>query len=306
MTEDKRPSLLVVGSIAFDSVETPIGGVEKALGGSATYASLASSYFTTPRVVAVVGEDFGQEHLETLRNHGVDTRGIEKVEGQTFHWKGRYRDNMVDRDTLETHLNVFEGFDPELPDIYRDEAYVFLGNIEPRLQLKVLDQVERPLFVGMDTMNFWLDNALDDLKAVFRRVDMLFINDEEAFQLTGERQVLNAAEQILKLGPSYVVVKRGEFGSLLFGQDICLFVPAVLLSKVIDPTGAGDAFAGGFLGSVAGESRVTRSVLARAMIYGTAMASFTVEQFSVDGLLNRSRETIDLRREFIESMTDYR
>jgi len=302
---DLEPRLLTVGSVAFDSVETPTGTVEKALGGSASYAALAASYFATPHVVAVVGEDFGDDHVDKLRSRGVGTSGLQRAEGETFHWRGRYHENMQDRDTLETHLNVFDGFDPQVPLDLRDVPFVFLGNIEPKIQAKVLDQVADTRLVGMDTMNFWIESALDDLKSVLRRVDILFINDDEAAQLSGERQVLNAAEKVLELGPKYVVIKRGEFGSLLFGHEICLFVPAVLLSKVVDPTGAGDSFAGGFLGAVARAAEVSRSTLAQGMIYGTVMASFAVEQFSVDGLLDHDKSTIDLRREFLESMTDY-
>ena len=300
-----KQSILTVGSIAFDSVETPAGKVEKALGGSAAYASLAASYFVTPHVVAVVGRDFGEEHLATLEGRGVDTSGLERAEGDTFHWRGRYHENMQDRDTLETQLNVFDGFDPKVPPQLRNSSFVFLGNIEPKIQSKVLDQVSKARFVGMDTMNFWIESALEDLKMVLKRVDVVFINDEEATQLSGERQVLNAAEKILELGPKYVVVKRGEFGSLLFGHDVCLFVPAVLLSKVVDPTGAGDSFAGGFLGAVAHAGQIDRATLAQGMVYGTVMASFAVEKFSVDGLLGHDRATIDLRREFLQSMTTY-
>jgi len=300
-----KQAILTVGSVAFDSVETPAGKVEKALGGSASYASLAASYFVTPQVVAIVGRDFGDEHVATLERRGVDTSGLERADGETFHWRGRYHENMQDRDTLDTQLNVFDGFDPKVPPPLRNSSFVFLGNIEPKIQAKVLDQVPDARFVGMDTMNFWIESALDDLKSVLKRVDLVFINDEEATQLTGERQVLNAAEGILDLGPEYVVIKRGEFGSLLFGRDVCLFVPAVLLSKVVDPTGAGDSFAGGFLGAVARAGEINRATLAQGMLYGTVMASFAVEKFSVDGLLDHDRTTIDLRREFLESMTTY-
>jgi sugar/nucleoside kinase (ribokinase family) len=302
---EERAKILTVGSVAFDSVETPTGSVERALGGSATYASLAASYFAEARVVAVVGDDFGDEHLEKFRSRAIDTRGLERVAGSTFHWKGRYHDNMQDRDTLDTQLNVFEGFDPKVPAEYKDSPFVFLGNIEPKVQLKVLDQVENPRFVCMDTMNFWISGSLDDLKAVLARVDLLFINDDEAVQLSGETQMLNAAAKILNLGPSYTVIKRGEFGSLLFGHDLCLFVPAVLLPRVVDPTGAGDSFAGGFTGAVARAGNIERATLAQAMIHGTVMASFCVEKFSVDGLLNHTEDTINLRREFLESMTSY-
>ena len=305
MAASDKNNLLIVGSVAFDSIETPTGSIEKALGGSATFASLAASFNSAPQVVGVVGEDFTDEHIGVMTSHGVDTSGIERVPGETFHWKGRYHDDMQGRDTLETHLNVFEGFNPELPAEFRNTDYVFLGNIEPKLQLRVLDQVNEPKLVAMDTMNFWIESALDDLKAVFKRVDMVFINDEEAFQLSGADQVLTAAEKILDMGPEYVVIKRGEFGSLLFSREFALFVPAVLLPKVTDPTGAGDAFAGGFLGSVAAAGKVDRESLAAGMLNGTVMASFVVEAFSVDGLVSHTAEAVDLRRALLESMTTY-
>lgn len=301
-----KPPILTVGSVAFDSVETPTGSVERALGGSAAYAALAASPFATPQLVAVVGDDFGEEHLQKLREGRVDTAGLQHVQGKTFHWRGRYHENMQDRDTLDTQLNVFESFDPEVPDSYRDTAVVFLGNIHPAIQLKVLDQMKGPRFIGMDTMNFWIESTPEELRQALARVHLLFINDAEACQLSGERQILKAAERILDLGPEHVVIKRGEFGSVLFGRDLCLFVPAVLLPTVVDPTGAGDAFAGGFLGAVSRAPQVTRSALVEGMLYGTVMASFVVEKFSVDGLIDHTLEAIELRREFLESMTDYR
>ena len=306
MPDNEKATLLTVGSVAFDSVETPVGSVAKALGGSATFAALAASYFAEPQIVAVVGDDFEERHFERFHERGIDTSGIEKVPGKTFHWKGRYHDNMQDRDTLETHLNVFESFDPVVPESFRSSEYVFLGNIDPKIQLKVLQQVKDKKLVGMDTMNFWIENSLDELKEVFKWIDIQFINDEEACQLAEEKQVLVAAEKILALGPRFVVIKRGEFGSLLFGHEVCLFVPAVLLPKVVDPTGAGDAFAGGFLGWMAKSGSVNRQNLALGMIYGTVMASFAVENFSVDGLLQHDEATINLRREFLESMTEYK
>lgn len=305
MTSDaKRPDLLIVGSVAFDSIQTPFGGVERALGGSATFASIAASYFAAPRVVAVVGEDFGADSREVLLTRGVDLSGLQTVAGgETFHWKGRYHDNMKDRDTLETRLNVFAGFDPDLPRELRDAPYVFLANIGPGLQGKVLDQVETARFVGMDTMNLWIGEAADELKAVLRRVDVLFLNDEESFQLTGEPLVLNAAREILGLGPKFVVIKRGEYGALLFGEALCLFVPAVPLSDVVDPTGAGDAFAGGFMGSIAAAGEVSRGTLARALRVGTTMASFACESFSVDMLARLDPAKIEGRLAFLESMS---
>ncbi|NIM18881.1 MAG: sugar kinase [Candidatus Latescibacteria bacterium] len=299
-------TLLIVGSIAFDSVETPRGSVDMALGGSASYASLAASYLARPQVVAIVGEDFGNEHLTRFEKNGVDTEGIERVRGKTFHWRGRYRDNFKERDTIETCLNVFEGFDPVLPEKYQQTCCVFLGNIDPTLQSAVLDQVSRSEIVAMDTMNFWINTQLKALKQVLRRVDILFINDEEAFQLSGAESVLLAAEEILALGPRYVVIKRGEYGSLLFGPEYRLFVPVVLLPRVVDPTGAGDAFAGGFMGYLSKVKALDRTSMAGALMRGTVMASFAVEAFSIDGLAELEEPAIDHRLKGLENLIDFR
>ncbi len=301
-TQHEKENLLIVGSVAFDSVETPVGSVEMALGGSASYASLAASYFSSPKVVAIVGEDFGEENFERLRSHGVDTDGIAKVPGKTFHWRGRYRENFKERDTLETCLNVFEGFDPELPEKYRRSSFVFLGNIDPTLQAKVLDGATQSKVVAMDTMNFWITTTPEALENVLRRVDILFINDEEIFQLSGETTLLLAAEKTLEFGPKYLVIKRGEYGALLFGPEIRLFVPAVLLPRVVDPTGAGDAFAGGFMGYLSSMKSLDRPSLAGALLFGTVTASFAVEAFSVDGLLALERPAIDRRLEELKEM----
>ena len=301
--QEQHSDILIVGSVAFDSIEAKTGSVDRALGGSAIFASMAASYFASPRLVAVVGEDFEQGHFELLGSRGIDASGIKVVAGgRTFHWKGRYRDNMQDRDTLSTELNVFEGFDPVLPEAFRWSSHVFLGNIDPKLQAKVLDQVTDPRFVGMDTMNFWITDASAELGKVLERVDVLFINDEESRQLTGEPQVANAARAILGMGPRYVVIKRGEYGALLFAADMCLFVPAVLLPRVVDPTGAGDAFAGGFMGFVSSAAAIDRKTLARALRAGGAMASFAVEQFSVGGLVGLDRSAIDGRVRMLDSM----
>ena len=303
MIDSQRPDILVVGSVAFDSIETPRESARRVLGGSAVFASVAASYFARPRIVAVVGDDFVDEHRDLLGKHGVDVTGVQRVEGgRTFEWKGRYHENMKERDTLETNLNVFAEFDPVLSPSHRQSPYVFLGNIGPELQARVLDQVGAPRLVGMDTMNLWIRESLADLKKVLRRIDVLFLNDEESSQLTGETQVLNAARATLALGPKYVVVKRGEYGALLFGEDLCLFVPAVLLPDVVDPTGAGDAFAGGFMGSLAGAAEVTSSTLARALRVGTAMASFACQAFSVDALADLEPSEIERRIASLESM----
>jgi sugar/nucleoside kinase (ribokinase family) len=297
--------LLIVGSVAFDSVETPQGRADMALGGSASYASIAASYFAKPQVVGVVGEDFQPHHMARMSDHGVDVRGIECVAGKTFHWRGRYHEDLNNRDTLETALNVFQHFNPTIPDAYRDTRYVMLGNIDPALQLSVLDQTRGATLVGMDTMNFWIDTAREPLYEVLKRVDLLFINDEEAMQLADEWTVLGAAGAIRRMGPKYVVIKRGEYGSVLFGPKVTLFVPAMLLTNVVDPTGAGDTFAGGFMGHLSGGGELSRENLADALAWGTVMASFTVEAFSVDGICNLSREKIDERRAKLLDMVRY-
>lgn len=300
-----KESLLIVGSLAFDSVETPAGSVEMALGGSASFASIAASYYCSPQVVGVVGEDFEQNHFKIFEDHEIDTKGIEKVAGKTFHWKGRYHDNFKERDTLETALNVFESFDPSIPQEYTNSKFVFLGNIDPSLQLKVLDQMRETTLVAMDTMNFWIDTTRDSLMEVLARVDLLFINDEEALQLSDESSVLGAARKVLQWGPTYVVIKRGEYGAVLFGPETCLFVPAVLLEDVVDPTGAGDTFAGGFMGYLAGQNRSDRSSLAGALIAGTVKASFSVEAFSVEGICSLAPSKIDARRAALENMITF-
>lgn len=294
--------LLIVGSVAFDSVETPAGKIEMAMGGSASYASIAASYWCSPLVVGIVGDDFEDRHFRRFAEHGVDTRGIVRAAGKTFHWRGRYHEDFKGRDTLETALNVFETFSPEIPGQYANARYVFLGNIDPMLQMRVLDQTSAAELVAMDTMNFWIDTTKEALASVLGRVDLLFINDEEAQELTGETAILNAAKKILTMGPRYVVVKRGEFGAVLFGPDICLFVPAVLLERVVDPTGAGDAFAGGFMGSLAGAGAFDRASLASALLDGTVVASFAVEAFSIDGICDLGRSQIDFRRAQLERM----
>jgi sugar/nucleoside kinase (ribokinase family) len=303
--EDKKQPLLIVGSLAFDSVETPLDRVEMALGGSASYASIAASYFARPQVVGIVGEDFGDDHMAKLGEHGVDTQGIERVAGRTFHWRGRYHDNFKERDTLETALNVFESFDPSIPDAYRSAQYVFLGNIAPELQQRVLDQTDGARLVAMDTMNFWIETARDALVDVLGRVDILIINDEEALQLSERSSILGAARVILAMGPRYVVVKRGEYGAVLIGPDLTLFVPAVLLSDVVDPTGAGDTFAGGFVGHLAASGALDRSSLGRALVSGTVLASFAVGAFSVDGICRLSPGAIAERRKHLEDTMRY-
>jgi sugar/nucleoside kinase (ribokinase family) len=303
MKEDAPgPPVLIVGSLAFDSVETPDGSVEMALGGSASYASIAASYFAGARVVGVVGDDFGDEHMRRLQAHGVDVGGVARVPGKTFHWRGRYHQDFKGRDTLETALGVFESFDPDVPAPHRESEYVLLGNIDPALQLKVLEQARGARVVAMDTMNFWIETARERLAEVLARVDILFINDEEAFQLSGEGTVLAAARAVAATGPRYVVIKRGEYGAMLFGPDLTLFVPAMPLLRVIDPTGAGDSFAGGFMGHLARTGALDRASLGGALLAGTVLASFAVEAFSVDGICELPPGAIAERRAALERM----
>jgi sugar/nucleoside kinase (ribokinase family) len=304
-SKEPAPPILIVGSVAFDSVETPHGRADMALGGSASYAGIAASYFAQPRIVGVVGRDFEDHHMRKLTDHGIDVRGIEHADGKTFHWKGRYHENFKDRDTLETSLNVFEKFDPVIPNAYRDTPYLFLGNIDPKLQLSVLEQSQGVKLVAMDTMNFWINTARHDLLNVLQQIDLLFINDEEAMQLADEWSVVGAAEKLLRMGPKFVVVKRGEHGAILFGPRMTLFVPAMLLSNVVDPTGAGDTFAGGFMGHLARAGALDRSELATALTWGTVLASFAVEAFSVDGICALAPETIAERRKQLVDMVRY-
>lgn len=294
---DKSPSVVVVGSVAVDWVITPTAERETSVGGSATFFSMSASYFGPVRLVGVVGKDFPEQTLRDLAQAHVDTEGLEIVpEGLTFRWKGRYHDNMNDRDTLDTQLNCFEHFDPKLPDSYRHSDHLFLANIQPSLQLQVLEQMaERPKLVGLDTMNLWIDIAKDELVKVLERVDVLTINEEEARQLTGEPNLLRAAKKIHEIGPKSLVIKRGEYGALLFHDGEIFSAPALPLEEVIDPTGAGDCFAGGFIGYLARVGETTGESLRSAMIYGSVMASFCVEGFSYDRLRGLDHTQIDDR-----------
>jgi sugar/nucleoside kinase (ribokinase family) len=277
-------SLLVVGSVALDSVETPFGIKEEVLGGSATFFSTAASFFNPVQLVAVVGEDFPEAHVEFLRSRHVDLTGLVREKGRTFRWKGKYGWQLNEAQTLDTQLNVFQSFSPKLPEAYRNTPYVFLGNIHPQLQGQVLDQVKAPRLVAADTMNLWIQNTRAELLQTLKRVNLLFVNDGEARQLTGEHNVVKAARAILAMGPSTVVIKRGEYGALLFEKEHVFACPAFPLEDVFDPTGAGDTFAGGFMGTLATAARIDRDVLCRAMVMGSVMASFTVERFSLDRL----------------------
>ena len=277
-------SLLVVGSVAYDSVETAAGKVDRALGGSATFFSMASALFAPSYVVAVVGEDFRQGDLERLARRGIDVGGIQRVPGETFRWGGRYSTHFETRETLFTELNVFSDFSPQIPQAQAGADLVFLANIHPALQLDVLRQMRRPRFVAMDTMGFWIAGERDKLLEVLLQVDALFLNDEEAYQLSGTGNLLQAARRIRELGPQTLVIKRGEFGAVLFHEGQALTVPAVMLERVVDPTGAGDTFAGGFMGYLACQPQIDAAALQGAMVTGTLLASFCCEDFSVDAL----------------------
>jgi sugar/nucleoside kinase (ribokinase family) len=292
--------IVVVGSIALDTLHTPHGSAEDCLGGSASYSAFAASYHAPVNMVAVVGTDFPENARGLFDQRGVDTAGLEVVEGGTFRWGGRYHDDMNRRDTLFTHLNVFEDFHPKLPDSYRDSEVVFLANIHPALQMEVLDQVGSPRFVALDTMNLWIDIARDDLVKALGRIDLLFLNDEEAMQLSGEANVTAAVRALKAMGPKHVVVKKGEHGAVLFANGDDPYVqPTVLLESVVDPTGAGDAFAGGFLGHVAQSGNADARTLRQAMVQGTVTASFTTESFGPDRLVGLSDGGIGERREVL-------
>jgi len=298
-------SLVVVGSVAYDSIQTPLGGRDDMLGGSGTFFSLAASAFTRTSLVAVVGEDFAADDLALLEGHGVDLSGLVKAPGKTFRWGGRYHEDMNGRDTLFTDLNVFETFEPVLSASQRDSGFVFLGNIQPRLQDHVLEQVRSPRFVAADTMNLWINIARADLCEVLRRVDALFINDEEARLLTGKRQVVLAAKEIQAMGPSLVVIKRGEHGALVFNDGDVFYVPAYPLEKVVDPTGAGDTFAGAFVGYLEATGDLGPENVRRAAVVGSLMASFCVEGYGVERLRRIDRVAIRERYQAFAELTRF-
>ncbi|PLY00035.1 MAG: sugar kinase [Desulfuromonas sp.] len=277
-------SVLVVGSVALDSVETPFGKVAEALGGSGTYFSTSASFFTAVQLVAVVGKDFPAEHLAFLRERKVDLDGLQVVEGETFRWEGRYEYDLNEAHTLDTRLNVFESFHPDLPEHYRDAEFVFLGNIDPELQLEVLGQVKSPRLVACDTMNFWIDGKRDALVKTLSHVDMLVINEAEVRQLAQEPNLVKAAQAISAMGPKTLVIKRGEYGVLMFSEGQVFSIPAYPLESVYDPTGAGDTFAGGLIGYLAHSGKLDKDTLRQAIVFGSVMASFNVEQFSLDRL----------------------
>ena len=297
-------SLLAVGTVAFDDIETPMGRAEMAIGGAATYITLAASHFLNDlRLVSVIGDDFPQDMLNFMRQRGIDLEGLQVKAGEkSFFWAGRYHNNMNSRDTLDTQLNVLADFDPVLPDTYKDTEYLMLGNLTRAVQLRVIEQMnKRPKLIALDTMNFWMDIAWDSLMEVLGKIDMLIINDEEARQLSGEHSLVKAAHKIHALGPRFLVIKKGEHGALLFEGDKLFFAPALPLQEVTDPTGAGDTFAGGFMGYIAKTEDTSFENMKRAIIYGSAMASFCVEQFSVDALKSLDSAQINERvKRFVE------
>jgi len=291
-------SLLVVGSVAFDALETPFGKTDKIVGGSGSYISLSASYFTPKtNLVAVVGGDFSKSHIEAMRLHGVDTEGLQIRENEkTFFWKGRYHTDMNTRDTLVTELNVLADFDPVIPESYQDCSYLMLGNLAPSVQKTVLERLrKRPKLVAMDTMNFWMDTAWEDLMKTLKLVDALIVNDSEARQLAGDYSLVKAARKIMAMGPKILIIKKGEHGALLFFEDKLFYAPALPLEEVFDPTGAGDTFAGGFIGFLARQGEVTFDNMKRAVIYGSAMASFCVEKFGMERLMNLTPAEINGR-----------
>ncbi len=296
-------SLLVVGSVALDSVKTPFGEATDVLGGSATFFSVAASYFTSVNVVATIGEDFPPEHVDFLRSRGVDVAGIETGRGKTFRWRGEYSYQLNEAKTLETQLNVFERFAPRVPEAYRNPSLVFLANIDPTLQRDVLNQVRRPKIVACDTMNFWISGKKPDLERTLKEVDVLIINDGEARQLAGEVNLIKASRKIMGLGPQTVIIKRGEYGALLFSASGVFAAPAFPLEHVFDPTGAGDSFAGGFLGHLTKYPSLDRANLCKAVIFGSVLASFCVEAFSLDRFKTLTRLDIQHRYRAFKHLT---
>ena len=298
-------SVLVVGSVALDSVETPFGVREDVLGGSATFFSMSASFFSPVKVVAVVGDDFPEEHLKLLRDRKIDVSGLVRVPGRTFRWKGKYTHQLNEAQTLDTQLNVFEHFEPNLPAAHRETPFLFLGNIDPVLQSRVVDQVKKPKLIAMDTMNFWIGGKLAELKKTLSRVDLLFVNDGEARALSGEHNIVKAARAISAMGPRLVVIKRGEYGALLFDGEHVFSAPAFPLAEVFDPTGAGDTFAGGFMGYLASTNDITQENLRRALVMGSVMASFTVEKFSLDRLKTVTPDEIRGRYKAFRKLTAF-
>ena len=298
-------SLLVVGSVALDSIETPFGSVDDTLGGSATFFSAAASFFCQVQLVGVIGDDYPTHKLEFLRHRGVDLSGLERVSGESFRWSGEYSYDLNSRETRETRLGVFADFKPDIPERFRDAEWIFLGNIDPDLQCDVLDQVRMPKLVACDTMNYWIEGRRDALLRLLERVDILMVNDSEARELSGDFNLLRAARWIQARGPRMVVVKKGEHGAILFTPDVIFFAPGYPLEEVFDPTGAGDAFAGGFVGHLARAGNASPAELRRAMIYGSALGSFAVERFGVERFLDLTHAEIHRRVQQFRDLTSF-
>lgn len=299
-------NILAVGSVAFDSVETPFGKAERVLGGSATYFSTAASYFADVGIVAVVGEDFPDTYIDMLNKRGVDTRGLKKVPGgKTFRWKGRYDYDLNQARTIETQLNVFSDFKPQIPEDYRDAPFIFLANIDPELQMEVLAQVRNPKLVACDTMNYWIEGKPDALKKLLKNVELLTINESEAREFAKEPGLVKAARKILECGPKTLIVKRGEYGALMFNGKSIFSAPAYPLEDIFDPTGAGDSFAGGLIGYLANTNDLSDANIRRAIIFGSVMASFNVEAFSLERLSKLSFDDIKSRYREFKQLTHF-
>jgi sugar/nucleoside kinase (ribokinase family) len=301
-------ALIIVGSMAFDAIETPFGKIDKIVGGAATYVAYAATNFVTPvQQVSIVGYDFPNEEMEELKKRGVQLDGVEIVpDKKSFFWSGRYHEDMNSRDTLVTDLNVLADFKPKIPESYQGSEFLMLGNLAPSTQISVISQMKkRPKLIAMDTMNFWMEIAMEDLKAVMKQVDLLMVNDAEARQLTGQYSLVKAAKMILKMGPKYLIIKKGEHGALLFHEDSVFFAPALPLEEVFDPTGAGDTFAGGFMGHLAKTGDISFNNMKRAIIVGSAMASFCVEKFGATRLKEITKNDIDRRIEQFKELVNF-
>jgi len=303
--KEEAMSLLIVGSVALDSIKTPYGGHSDILGGSAVHASMSASFHSPVNLVGVVGDDFPQEHVDFLSLRGIDVSGLEIVEGKTFRWAGYYENDMNQAHTLDTQLNVFADFVPKIPVKYQESKYLFLGNIHPVLQLDVLNKLSRPELVAMDTMNFWIDSQKEALSEVVKNVDILFINDAELRQYTNESNLINAARTVLNQGLKYVIVKKGEHGSMIIGDNLFFACPAFPVDKLADPTGAGDTFAGGFMGYVAKTKDMTEENLKKALVVGTIMSSFNVEAFSLNRLKTLTIEEVAHRYNSLRAFTSF-
>lgn len=301
-------SVLVVGTVAFDAIETPFAKTDKIVGGAATYICLSSSFFyKETNLVSVVGGDFPNEAINMLKEKSVDVKGLQiKENRKTFFWSGRYHNNMNSRDTLQTELNVLEDFEPVVPAEYQESDFLMLGNLMPSVQKKVLDQMtKKPRLIVLDTMNFWMDNFMEDLVEALKHVDVLTINDEEARQLSGEYSLVTAANKILKMGPKYVIIKKGEHGALLFDDNKMFFAPAIPLEKVVDPTGAGDSFAGGFVGYLAKTQNLSFENMKKAVVYGSVLASFTVEKLGTENLKTITNERVQKRVDMLAELVSF-